>query len=162
KKTFLKPFHKSAGNDKASEFCSTCHKVNLPAALNHYKEWLRGQNHYDTFLLSGVSGRGARSFSYPPQARTNCADCHMPLKESPGDLAAKDRAGSGRRTVHHHGFPAANTGLFALLKNEDRYKGLSDGFDRAIQLHTNFLTGTDPDGKDRKLRIDLFGVKTFR
>ena len=54
KKTFLKPLHKTA------EFCSTCHKVSIPHELNHYKEFLRGQNHYDTFLLSGVSGHGAR------------------------------------------------------------------------------------------------------
>jgi tetratricopeptide (TPR) repeat protein len=161
KKTFLKPFHKSAGNDKASEFCSTCHKVALPGALNHYKEWLRGQNHYDSFLLSGVSGHGARSFYYPPQAKTNCADCHMPLRAS-GDFGAKDRDGSGVAKVHHHGFPAANAGLFAVLKDEERYKQLSDGFDKAIKLHTDFLTGTDPEGKDKKLRIDLFGVKTFK
>ena len=44
KKTFLKPLHKTA------EFCGTCHKVHLPAELNHYK-WLRGQDHYDAFLL---------------------------------------------------------------------------------------------------------------
>ncbi len=54
KKTFLKPFHKTA------EFCSTCHKVSLPVELNYYKEFLRGQNHYDTYLLSGVSGVGVR------------------------------------------------------------------------------------------------------
>src|SRR5262249_61416457 len=57
KKTFLKPFHKTA------EFCSTCHKVSIPMALNHYKEFLRGQHHYDTFLLSGVSGGTSRAFS---------------------------------------------------------------------------------------------------
>ena len=56
KKTFLKDLHKSA------EFCSTSHKVHLPYALNHYNDFLRGQNHYDTYLLSGVSGPGARSF----------------------------------------------------------------------------------------------------
>ena len=76
KKTFLKDFHKTA------EFCSTCHKVHLPLELNHYKEFLRGQNHYDPFLLSGVSGHGARSFYYPPKAKTNCSGCHMPLKPS--------------------------------------------------------------------------------
>ena len=54
KKTFLKPFHKTA------EFCSTCHKVCLPVELNHYKDFLRGQNHYDTFLLSGVGPRLAQ------------------------------------------------------------------------------------------------------
>ena len=37
----------------------------LPYALNHYKDFVRGQNHYDPFLLSGVSGHGARSFYYP-------------------------------------------------------------------------------------------------
>ena len=73
KKTFLKPFMKTA------EYCSTCHKVHLPAELTHYKEFLRGQNHYDSYLLSGVSGHGARSFYYPPQAETNCNRCHMPL-----------------------------------------------------------------------------------
>ena len=53
KKTFLKPFHKTA------EFCSTCHKVSLPPALNYYKEYLRGQDHYLSYLNSGVSGHGA-------------------------------------------------------------------------------------------------------
>ena len=52
-KTFLKPLHKTP------EFCSTCHKVHLPYELNHYKEFLRGQNHYDNYHLSGVSGHGA-------------------------------------------------------------------------------------------------------
>jgi hypothetical protein len=62
KRTFLKPFMRTAG------FCSTCHKVSLPRELNHYKDFLRGQNHYDTFLLSGVSGVSARSFYYPEKA----------------------------------------------------------------------------------------------
>ena len=57
KKTFLKPVIKD------SKFCSTCHKVGLPFALNHYKDFLRGQNHYDTFLLSGVSGGTGRAAS---------------------------------------------------------------------------------------------------
>lgn len=48
KRTFLKPLHRT------TEFCGACHKVFLPEDLNHYK-WLRGQNHYDAFLLSGVS-----------------------------------------------------------------------------------------------------------
>jgi len=63
KKTFLKPLHKSA------EFCSTCHKVSIPKELNGYKDFLRGQNHYDTFLLSGVSGSNARSFTIRPRRR---------------------------------------------------------------------------------------------
>jgi tetratricopeptide (TPR) repeat protein len=146
KKTFLKPLHKSA------EFCSTCHKVALPVALNHYKDFLRGQNHYDTFVLSGM-GNGSRSFYFPEKAKNNCADCHMPLKAS-GDFGAKDFDGSGRRTVHDHLFPGANTGLPTLLKNEPKYADMAEGFDRAIRTHADFL-------KDKKLRIDLFGVKRF-
>jgi tetratricopeptide (TPR) repeat protein len=154
KKTFLKPLHKSA------EFCSTCHKVHLPVALNHYKDFLRGQNHYDSFVLSGM-GHGSRSFYYPPKAKDNCADCHMPLTPSPGDPAARDRDGSGVRTVRGHSFLGGNTGLFALLQNEERYKALTPGFEEMVQKEVDFLRGTDPDGKDRPLRIDLFGVKTF-
>ena len=108
KKTFLKPLHKTA------EFCATCHKVSLPTELNHYKEFLRGQNHYDTYLLSGVSGSGARSFYYPAVAKENCAACHMPLQPS-SDFGSKDFDGSGTRKMHNHRFPGANTGLFELF-----------------------------------------------
>jgi tetratricopeptide (TPR) repeat protein len=153
KKTFLKPFHKTA------EFCSTCHKVSLPKFLNHYKEWNRGQNHYDPYLLSGVSGAGARSFYYPPEAKTNCAECHMPLKES-GDFGSKVRDNSGKRKIHHHSFPAANTGLFALLARDgDRYASHAEQFRQAARLHADFLCGTDPKGSDKKVRIDLFALK---
>lgn len=153
KQTFLKPFHKTA------EFCATCHKVSLPVELNHYKEFLRGQNHYDTYLLSGVSGHGVRSFYYPPQAKSNCAECHMPLKES-GDFGSKDFDRSGRRTVHNHRFPAANTGLFELLKLDPRYSQYSDGFQQTIDMHTKYLKGVAEDGSDKKVRIDLFGLKS--
>ena len=106
KKTFLKPLHKNA------EFCSTCHKVSIPFALNKYKEFLRGQNHYDTFLLSGVSGGNARSFYYPPKTQENCNGCHMPLTAST-DFGAKylDTKKPGELMVHNHLFPAANTAL---------------------------------------------------
>ena len=77
KKTFLKPLHKSA------EFCGACHKVHLPQELNHYK-WLRGQNHYDSFLLSGVSGHFVASFYYPAKAEPNCGNCH--INRSSGNL----------------------------------------------------------------------------
>src|SRR5262245_31307022 len=152
KKSFLKPFHKTA------EFCSTCHKVELPVDLNFYKEYLRGQNHYDTYLLSGASGVGVRSFYYPPQAKTNCAGCHMPPQESK-DFGARDFAGTGGLQVHNHRFLAANTGVFSLLLNDPRYESQGAGLEKAIKAHADFLTGTDPEGKDKKLRIDLFGVK---
>lgn len=133
KKTFLKDFHKSA------DFCSTCHKVHLPYALNHYKEFLRGQNHHDSYLLSGVSGHGARSFYYPEKAVQNCSGCHMPAQGSQ-DFGAKLFAGVTQPSIHNHLFPAANTGL-AWLKDDAG----------AITAHQEFL-------KD-KLRVDIFGVK---
>lgn len=135
KQTFLKPLHKTA------EFCSTCHKVSIPGELNHYKEFLRGQNHYDTYLLSGVSGHGARSFYYPPKAKTNCAACHMPGKAS-DDFGARflDPNQPNVLMVHDHQFPAANTGLAALLHDPAMVKSEQD-----------FLKGN--------LRVDLFGIK---
>lgn len=133
KKTFLKPLHSTA------EFCSACHKVNLPFELNHYREWLRGQNHYDSWLLSGVSGHGIRSFYYPPKAQTNCNECHMPAHKS-DDFGAKSLDDSGQLKIHNHLFPSANTGI-AWLRNRDEI----------VKAHQEFLEGI--------MRVDLFGVR---
>ncbi len=152
KKTFLKPLHKSA------DFCSVCHKVSLPLALNHYQEFTRGQNHHDSHHLSGVSGHGSRAFYYPELAKPECSNCHMPLMAS-GDFGAKDRDGTGIPKVHDHFFPAANTGLPALLKLEPKYQQFAELFDKSIKRNSDFLTGTDPEGKDKKIRVDLFALK---
>jgi tetratricopeptide (TPR) repeat protein len=145
KKTFLKPFHKTA------EFCSTCHKVHLPNELNDYKEFLRGQNHYDPFVLSGVSGGNARSFYYPPKAAKNCNDCHMPLEDS-NDFAAKHfenfkekHAHAANRSIHDHAFPGANTGIPYLLRDQ------GEGFDSQLEKQKAFLKGI--------VRVDIFGLK---
>ena len=134
KKTFLKPIIKD------SKFCSTCHKVNLPFALNHYKDFLRGQNHYDPFLLSGVSGHGARSFYYPPRAKTECASCHMNLLAS-NDFGARDFDAQGGREIHNHLFPAANTGLAAIRGDLE-----------TVAAHTRYLS-------EGKVRVDLFALR---
>jgi len=135
KKTFLKPLHKNA------EFCSACHKVSLPHELNKYKEFLRGQNHYDSFLLSGVSGHNAKSFYYPDKAKDRCADCHMPLKESE-DFGANffNPTNQTTRFIHDHLFPAANTGVAHIR-----------GAPEIVKVHQEFL-------KD-SLRVDIFGLK---
>jgi tetratricopeptide (TPR) repeat protein len=126
---------------RTAEFCSTCHKVSIPKELNHYKEFLRGQNHYDTFLLSGVSGVSARSFYYPEKAKANCAECHMPLKASE-DFGANFFNPTNTRTryIHNHLFPAANTGIAHIRNQPD-----------IVQAHQNYL-------KDCA-RVDIFGVK---
>jgi tetratricopeptide (TPR) repeat protein len=135
KKTFLKPFMRSA------EFCSTCHKVSIPGELNHYKDFLRGQNHYDTYLLSGVSGHGARSFYYPEKSVQNCAGCHMPLQQSQ-DFGANffNPTNTSTRYIHDHLFPAANTGLAYLRNQPDIVKRQQD-----------FMKGT--------VRVDIFGIR---
>ena len=133
KHTLLKPMHKTA------EFCSGCHKAHLPYEVNHYK-WLRAQNHYDSYLQSGVSGHRVDSFYYPQQAVEKCALCHMPLEAS-DDPAARDFDGSGELTVHSHLFPAANTAIPAML-------GLPEW---VIDAHQQRLTNVT--------RVDLFGIK---
>jgi tetratricopeptide (TPR) repeat protein len=135
KKTFLKPFMRTA------EFCSTCHKVSVPQQLNKYKEFLRGQNHYDSYLLSGVSGHGARSFYYPEKAVPNCAGCHMPLQESQ-DFGANffNPANTSARYIHSHLFPGANTGIPFLRAQPE-----------VVLAQEDFLKGC--------LRVDIFGLR---
>jgi tetratricopeptide (TPR) repeat protein len=133
KETLLKPLHRSA------EFCSTCHKANLPVALNHY-HWLRGQDHYDSFLQSGVSGHRVDSFYYPARAVPRCSKCHMPLEAS-DDPAARDFDSSGKRSVHNHLFAAANTGVPHMVDMPDWVE----------QAHRKRLSDVT--------RVDIFGLK---
>jgi tetratricopeptide (TPR) repeat protein len=133
KAEMLKPVHKTA------DFCSTCHKVHLPYNLTKYKEWVRGQNHYDSYLLSGVSGHGARSFYYPDKAQSDCNGCHMPYRES-DDFASRPHPETGKRVVHNHFFPGANTAL-------PHWRG----DDSVIELAKSILTGC--------ARVDIFGVR---
>ncbi len=126
RKTFMKPFMRTP------EFCSTCHKVALIPALNGYR-WLRGQNHYDTWYDSGVSGRAVRSFYDPPKAKA-CRDCHLP------DFKSAE-FGNKNGYLHDHLFPAANTALPFIRQ------------DAATQKRTeDFL-------KDKVLTVDLFAVR---
>lgn len=140
KATFLKPLHRT------TEFCGTCHKVHLPPELNNYK-WLRGQNHYDAFWLSGVSGQGISSFYYPPVAEINCNDCHMPLIATGDDpnFSSRVRDESGVAKTMDHLFPSANTAIPHLLRDEMRDP------DGAIAAHEAFNEGV--------MRVDIFGIK---
>jgi tetratricopeptide (TPR) repeat protein len=134
KKTFFKEILKDP------KFCSSCHKVGLPVGVTHYKDFARGQNHYDTHHLSGVSGHGARSFYYPEVAKSSCNDCHMSLQSS-ADFGAKDFDGKGGRKIHDHLFLGANTGLAALVGNQ-----------AVVDKQARFLT-------DKKVRVDLIGLR---
>ena len=126
RKTFLKPFMRTP------EFCSTCHKVGLIPALNDYR-WLRGQNHYDTWYDSGVSGRAVRSFYDPPKPKA-CRDCHLPGYRS-------DEFGNKKGFLHDHVFPAANTALPFIRGDKETEKKIRDF------LENNVLT------------VDLFAIR---
>ena len=126
RKTFMKPFMRTP------EFCSTCHKVALIPALNDYR-WMRGQNHYDTWFDSGVSGRAVRSFYDPPQAKA-CRDCHLPPYRS-------DEFGNQKGYLHDHLFPAANTALPFIRGDKESEKRIRE-----------FL-------QNKVLTVDLFAIR---
>ena len=136
KRTFLKPeVHRT------TEFCGACHKVFLPQELNDYR-WLRGQNHYDSFRLSGVSGFGVQSWYYPPKAETNCNGCHMRPVAS-GDPAAKPRGPLGELSVLDHAFHSANTATPKLA-------GLPGA---------NDVLATCQAFNEGVMRLDIFGLR---
>ena len=153
KKTFLKPFHKSA------EFCSTCHKVRLPVELNHYKDFLRGQNHYDTFILSGA-GNGV-------------AQLLLPAEGEERELRVVPHAARTERRLRREGF--RRRPAFASVtptSSRPRIRACSScsstriatriarrNSRRSIDKTIAFLRGTGAGRKDKKLRIDLFGVE---
>jgi hypothetical protein len=126
RKTFLKPFMRSP------EFCSTCHKVGLIPALNGYR-WMRGQNHYDGWYDSGVSGRAVRSFYDPPKAKA-CRDCHLP------DFKSAE-FGNKKGYLHDHLFPAANTALPFVRGDRETQKTIEE-----------FL-------QNKVLTVDVFAVR---
>lgn len=131
KNSYLKPLHKTA------EFCSTCHKVSIPESFNDYK-WLRGQNHFDSFFLSGVSGHAVASFYYPPKAKTNCASCHMPLTES-NDFGAISNGLNEKSMIHSHYFQSANS---------------------AIRKLNNLKPDVNNDMLKDSVKVNIFGVRT--
>ncbi len=115
--------------------------MHLPQQLNKYK-WLRGQNHYDSFLLSGVSGHGVAAFYYPEKAEANCNGCHMKPVPS-NDFGAKYHDGK-TLAIRDHLFPSANTAIAKLAGRA----GLAR---RSSKEHETFNEGV--------VRVDLFGVK---
>jgi len=128
KQQMLKPFFRTG------EFCATCHKVSVDRRLNDYR-WLRGQDEYDNWHDSGVSGNASRTF-YLPQYGRQCRDCHMPLEPAIlGDVSARDGL------VRSHRFAAVNTALPFLRGDVD-----------AMRRAESFLRGD-------KLRVEIFGLR---
>jgi tetratricopeptide (TPR) repeat protein len=133
KHSLLKPLHREPG------FCGACHKVHLPEPLNHYR-WLRGQNHYDSFRMSGVSGHRVDSFYYPERAETGCTGCHMEPRAS-DDPAARPLPDVDGLAVHDHLFAAANTAVPAMVG-----RPAEENAERVAMMR-------------RAARVDIFGLK---
>jgi tetratricopeptide (TPR) repeat protein/uncharacterized membrane protein SirB2 len=127
KQRMLKPFFRD------SEFCLTCHKVNLDVQVNDYR-WLRGQNDYDAWHNSGFAHNNPTTWYEPPATKT-CQDCHMQKEPAVhADVSAKGGL------VKSHRFLGANTALAHIRGDED-----------SVQRTESFL-------RDGKLRIDLFAL----
>ena len=95
-RTFLKPLHQSP------EFCGTCHQGCTWPRNSTATSGCGGQNHYDPYHLSGVSGPWHHQFLLSRRkAEHNCNGCHMPLHES-DDFGA--RSVDGTLQVHDHQF----------------------------------------------------------
>ncbi len=134
KATMLKPFHRTA----RAEFCSTCHKVHLDVPVNHYR-WIRGFNEYDAWQGSAASGQGARSFYYPKQPK-DCADCHMPLVRSTDQ-------GNRDGFVHSHRFPAANTAVPFVNRDDEQLEAVRQFLTAGILTVDIFAASeAGPDG----------------
>jgi tetratricopeptide (TPR) repeat protein len=95
-------------------FCAACHKVGLGTDVTAGERWLRGQNDYDAWHVSAVSGNGAGSVYRPDKAKV-CQDCHMPLEPAVlGDSGAKNGM------VRSHRFLGANTALPHLRGDDEQ------------------------------------------
>ena len=101
---------------KTEEYCTSCHKVSVPASVNDYR-WKRGQNQYDAWHQSSFSNRHPRSF-YTRDKQT-CTTCHMPL------VPSLDQ-GNDQGLVKSHRFAAANSALPSLNGHPDQLAAVKE------------------------------------
>jgi Tfp pilus assembly protein PilF len=116
------------------EFCSACHKANLPSLLNDYK-WIRAFTAYDEWQNSKFSQRNPLTF-YPGDF-TTCQDCHMKRT-----VISLPDYGAKHGTLASHRWLAGNTAVPFYY-----------GFDEQLSKTIDFLkTGN-------YLNVDLFALK---
>jgi len=127
-KTVMKTFYRTP------EFCSACHKANLPAPLNDYK-FVRGFTVYDEWQNSKFSKRNPLTF-YSADF-TTCQNCHM--KRSAPSLF---EVGQKNGTFASHRWAAGNTAVPFYY-----------GFDEQLQKTIEFLKSGN------FLNVDLFAIK---
>ena len=83
------------------EFCSACHKANLPPPLNDYK-WIRAFTAYDEWQNSKFSQRNPLTF-YSADF-TTCQGCHMKRE--------RDHPARLRGQARHSGFTSLAGGQY--------------------------------------------------
>jgi Flp pilus assembly protein TadD len=127
-KAVMKDFYRSP------EFCSACHKANLPEPLNDYK-FVRAFSVFDEWQNSKFSKRNPLTFYAGDY--TTCQNCHM--KRSATTLP---EYGAKNGTFASHRWTAGNTAVPFYY-----------GFDEQLKKTTEFLqSGT-------YLNVDLFAFK---
>ena len=116
------------------EFCSACHKANLPPPLNGYK-WIRAFTAYDEWQTSKFSQRNPLTF-YSADF-TTCQDCHMKREA----ITLPDY-GAKHGTLASHRWLAGNTAVPFYY-----------GFDEQLSKTIDFLKSGN------YLNVDLFALK---
>jgi tetratricopeptide (TPR) repeat protein len=116
------------------EFCSACHKANLPPLLNEYK-WIRAFSAYDDWQNSKFSQRNPLTF-YTADF-TTCQNCHMPRNPT-----AVHDYGAKNGTLVSHRWLAGNTAV-------PFYYGFEEQLDKTIK----FLKSGN------YLNVDIFALK---
>lgn len=127
-KAVMQPIYQSP------EFCSACHKANLPPMLNDYK-WIRAFTTYDEWQNSKFSQRNPLTF-YTADF-TTCQGCHM--KREPVGLPDP---GAKHGMLASHRWPAGNTAV-------PFYYGFDDQMNKTVEFlkSGNFLN------------VDIFALK---
>ncbi len=127
-KAVMKDFYRSP------EFCSACHKANLPNALNDYK-WIRAFTTYDEWQNSKFSKRNPLVF-YSADF-TTCQGCHMKR-----ETATLRDYGAKNGTFASHRWAAGNTAVPFYY-----------GFDDQLKKTVEFLKSGN------YLNVDLFAIQ---
>ena len=116
------------------EFCSACHKANLPPQLNSYK-WIRAFTAYDEWQSSKFSQRNPLTFYSADFA--GCQGCHMKREA----ISLPDY-GARPGILASHRWPAGNTAV-------PFYYGFGEQLNKTIE----FLKSGN------YLNVDLFALK---
>jgi Flp pilus assembly protein TadD len=119
---------------RTPEFCSACHKANLPQTLNDYKE-LRAFTAYDEWQSSKFSQRNPLTF-YTAEF-SSCQNCHMKRNQP-----SLPEPGAKNGTFVSHRWLAGNTAVPFYY-----------GYDEQLTKTIEFLKSGN------YLNVDLFGIK---